>query len=173
MQYQVGIPPELRVNIDWVFICRETKKIEKDKLLKYYAGIFPSFDMFNQIFNKCTRDKRCMVIDSLSESDKIEDQVFWYKAELHDAFRVCYDEFWADNERYVRARMKIPDLLGDARREEDDYYKYVGNKNKIRFNLNMREQEQDQNQDQEQEQYQEQASNYTESPPTYGSFTRH
>lgn len=137
MQYQVGIPPELRVNIDWVFICRETKKLEKDKLLKYYAGIFPNFDMFSQIFNKCTRDKRCMVIDSLSESDRIEDQVFWYKANLHNAFRVCYDEFWANNEYYLRERMKLPGVVQKNLREEEDYYKYVGAKNKIHFNLNM------------------------------------
>jgi hypothetical protein len=161
MQYQVGIPPELRVNIDWVFICRETKKLEKDKLLKYYAGIFPNFDMFNQIFNKCTRDKRCMVIDSLSESDKIEEQVFWYKANIHESFRVCYDEFWAQNDFYLRERMKIPELLGNARKEEDDYYKYVGNKNKIMFNLNMQSDEQS-IQDEE----------YAESPPAYSSFRR-
>lgn len=164
MQYQVGIPPELRVNIDWVFICRETKKIEKDKLLKYYAGIFPSFDMFNQIFNKCTREKRCMVIDSLSESDKIEDQVFWFKAEIHESFRICYDEFWANNEFYLRERMKIPDLMGQTRREEDDYYKYVGNKNKIMYNLDMQSDDQT-NQEQD-------YNDYAEEPPAYTSFSR-
>lgn len=148
MQYQVGIPPELRVNIDWVFICREVKKIEKDKLHKYYAGIFPSYDMFNQIFNKCTKDKCCMVIDGLSESDKIEDQVFWFHADMHDAFRVCYDEFWKDNEIYLRRRLQLNDDTSlpsvQAKQKEDEYYKYVGGRgNKIQYNLQMSEGEED------------------------------
>lgn len=144
MQYQVGIPPELRVNIDWVFICRETKKIEKDKLHKYYAGIFPSYDMFNQIFNRCTGQKRCMVINSLSESDKIEDQVFWYHADLHNNFRLCYDDFWENNEYYLMKRMQLSDPTSatskQVTKDEDEYYKYIGGRgNKIRYNLNMSE----------------------------------
>jgi len=142
MQYQVGIPPELRVNIDWVFICREVKKIEKEKLHKYYAGIFPNYDMFSQIFNKCTKNKCCMVIDSLSESDLIEDQVFWFHAEVHDQFRVCYDEFWKDNEIYLRRRLQLSDDNSQAsiqvKQKEDEYYKYVGGRgNKIAYNLQM------------------------------------
>jgi hypothetical protein len=144
MQYQVGIPPELRVNIDWVFICRETKKIEKEKLHKYYAGIFPHFDMFNQIFNRCTKNKRCMVIDSLSESELIEDQVFWFHAELHESFRICYDDFWENNEQYLKQRMQLNDPTSvqsvQAKKTDDEYYKYVGGRgNKVMYNLNMSE----------------------------------
>ena len=144
MQYQVGIPPELRVNIDWVFLCRETKKVEKEKLHKYYAGIFPSYDMFNQIFMRCTKDKRCMIINSLSDSEKIEDQVFWYHAAIHDHFRICYDDFWVNNDYYLKKRMQMADPTSSvsvkAKKEEDEYYKYVGGRgNKIRYNLNMSE----------------------------------
>ena len=150
MQYQVGITPDLRVNIDWVFLLRENKKLEQEKLLKYYAGIFPDFNMFKQIFNGCTKNKRCMVIDCLSESERIEDQVFWYKADLHEAFRICYNEFWKDNEEYLKRRMMMFDptqlqKTGQATTEaasateEDDYYKYVGGRNKVRYNLNMDE----------------------------------
>lgn len=144
MQYQVGIPPELRVNIDWVFLCRETKKLEKDKLHKYYAGIFPTADMFNQIFMRCTKNKQCMVIDSLSESEKIEDQVYWFKADLRGSFRICYDEFWENNQQYLERRMALNDPTSAAstklKSEEDDYFKYTGGRgNKIRYNLNMSE----------------------------------
>lgn len=157
MQYQVGIPPELRVNIDWVFLCRENKKIEKEKLHKYYAGIFPHYDMFNQIFNRCTRNKCCMVINSLAESERIEDQVFWFHADLHDSFRICYEDFWKDNQQYLERRLQMVDpTLGGAsaggggafggmdprqqQQQEDDYYRYVGGRgNKIRYNLNMSE----------------------------------
>jgi hypothetical protein len=151
MQYQVGIPPELRVNIDWVFLCRENKKIEKEKLHKYYAGIFPSYDMFNQIFSRCTKNKNCMVINSLAESERIEDQVFWFHAEIHDAFRICYDDFWANNEQYLKKRLQLNDptsqTFNTAKKEEDDYYKYVGGRNKMRYNLNMSEGAEDEDED--------------------------
>ena len=143
MQYQIGIPPDLRVNIDWVFICKETKKMEKEKLWKYYAGIFPTFDMFNQIFDRCTQDKKVMVIDSLAESSRIEDQIYWYKADLHDDFRVCYDEFWENNAFYLKQRLELNDPT-DVQQQEDDYFKYVGgNKNKVVFNLKMDEEKTD------------------------------
>lgn len=155
MQYQVGIPPELRVNIDWVFLCRENKKIEKEKLHKYYAGIFPSYDMFNQIFNRCTQNKCCMVINSLAESERIEDQVYWFHADLHDSFRICYDDFWQNNQQYLESRLKMVDPMTGTggggstfgniepkqqQQQEDDYYRYVGGRgNGIRYNLNMSE----------------------------------
>lgn len=151
MQYQVGIPPEFRVNIDWVFLLRDAKKQEKEKLYKYYAGIFPSFDMFDQIFMKCTKNKCCLVVHSLSESDRIEDQVFWFKAEQHtDNFRICYDEFWEDNEYYVKKRLAISDPTtnlttqqqsgsgGGGGEEADDYYRYVGGgRSKVMYDVNM------------------------------------
>jgi hypothetical protein len=146
MQYQIGIPPELRVNIDWVFICKETKKIEKEKLWKYYAGVFPSFDMFNQIFDKCTEDKKVMVIDSLSESTRIEDQIYWYKAEIQNEFRVCYDEFWENNAHYLKQRLEFNDPTAGAEdKREDDYYKYVGGSKKVVFNVKMDDEQEDDN----------------------------
>ena len=113
--------------------------MEKEKLWKYYAGIFPTFDMFNQIFDRCTQDKRVMVIDSLSESSKIEEQIYWYKADLHDEFRICYDEFWENNAYYLKQRLEQNDPTAGTQ-EDDDYYKYVGgNRNKVVFNLNIDE----------------------------------
>jgi hypothetical protein len=133
MQYQIGIPPELRVNIDYVFICRESKKMEKEKLHKYYAGIFPTFEMFNQVLSECTSDMKCLIIHCLSNSDRIEDQVFWYKATIHnEPFRICYDEFWRDNNDYIKQQQS-----NSAVKDYDDYNKYTGTRNKVRFNVNM------------------------------------
>ena len=84
-----------------------------------------------------------MVIDCLSESAKIEEQIYWYKAELHEDFRICYDEFWQNNAFYLKERLEHidPTNKNSAEAREDDYYKYVGGnaKNKIRFNLKMGE----------------------------------
>ena len=98
MQYAMGITPNLRTNIDYVFICREPRLNIQKKLYEHYCGIFPSFDMFRQILEQCTRDYGCMVIDNSSTSERIEDQVFVYKANIHDDFRLCYEQFWIHND---------------------------------------------------------------------------
>lgn len=96
MQYLLGIPPSLRANIDFIFICKETKTSNKKKLYEFYAGMFPTFDMFNQVLNECTKDYGCLVIDNTTSSDKLEDQVFWYRADIKNLnnFKLCDEMFW-------------------------------------------------------------------------------
>jgi hypothetical protein len=89
-QYILGIPPGFRSNVDYVFLFRFIDKIEKENLYKHYAGIFPDRKMFEEVFNQCTEDYGCLVIDRTSKSNKLEDVVFYYKAKIHDDFKMCY-----------------------------------------------------------------------------------
>jgi hypothetical protein len=98
MQYAIGITPILRSNIDWVFILRENIVANRKKLYDNYAGMFPTFDMFCQTMDACTENYECLVIHNASKSNKIEDQVFWYKAENHSNFIVCCPEAWRFSE---------------------------------------------------------------------------
>ena len=43
MQYSLGIPPNLRTNIDYVFILRENITANRKRLYDQYAGMFPTF----------------------------------------------------------------------------------------------------------------------------------
>ena len=94
MQYALGIPPNLRTNIDYVFILRENFISNRKKIYEQYAGMFPSFDVFCQVMNQCTEDYNCLVINNNAKSNKLEDQVFWYKAEPHEDYRLCKKEVW-------------------------------------------------------------------------------
>lgn len=94
MQYALGIPPNLRTNIDYVFILRENFINNRKKIYEQYAGMFPSFDVFCQVMDQCTEDFNCLVINNNSKSNKLEDQVFWYKAAPHEDFRLCKKEVW-------------------------------------------------------------------------------
>lgn len=95
MQYPLGVPPTLRTNIDYVFILRENVLSNRKRIFEQYAGMFPSFDMFCQIMDQCTENYECLVIHNGAKSNKIEDQVFWYKADLHPAsFKLCSPEVW-------------------------------------------------------------------------------
>ena len=84
MQYALGIPPNLRTNVDFVFILRENYVSNRKRLYEHYAGMFPTFEMFCQVMDQCTENYECLVINNNAKSNKLEDQVFWYKAEAQN-----------------------------------------------------------------------------------------
>jgi hypothetical protein len=95
MQYPLGIPPTLRTNIDYVFIGHENITSNRKRIYDHYAGIFPNFDIFCQVLDDFTQDYGFLVIDNTRKSNKLEDLVYWYKAELvQQDFRVGSDKFW-------------------------------------------------------------------------------
>jgi len=76
MQYPLGIPPNLRTNIDYVFILREPYLTNRKRIWENYASMFPTFESF------------CAVMDNTTE-------IFWYKAENnHPPFKLGSKEFW-------------------------------------------------------------------------------
>jgi hypothetical protein len=94
MQYPLGIPPELRTNIDYVFILREPYVSNRKRIYDNYAGMFPSFESFCQVMDQCTENYECLVINNNVKSNKLQDQVFWYKAEAHRDFKLGSKQFW-------------------------------------------------------------------------------
>ena len=94
MQFALGIPPNLRTNIDYVFILRENYVSNRKRLYEHYAGMFPSFEMFCQIMDQCTENYECLVIDNNAKSNKLQDQIFWYRAQNHNDFKLGSKEFW-------------------------------------------------------------------------------
>ena len=94
MQYALGIPPNLRTNIDYIFILRENYVSNRKRLYEHYAGMFPNFEMFCQVMDQCTENFECLVIHNNAKSNKLTDQVFWYKAEAHDNVKLGSQQFW-------------------------------------------------------------------------------
>lgn len=94
MQYPLGISPQLRTNIDYVFIFRENIMANRKRLYEQYAGMFPTFEMFCKVMDQCTENYECLVINNNIQSNKIEDQVYWYKAEFHEDFKMGPQEVW-------------------------------------------------------------------------------
>jgi len=94
MQYPLGIPPTLRTNIDYVFILRENYIANRKRIYENYAGMFPTFEAFCQVMDQCTENYECLVINNNSKSNKLHDQVFYYKADNHNDFKLGSKEFW-------------------------------------------------------------------------------
>ena len=93
MQHAMGLPPVLRNNLDYIFIFRNNIMKERMKIYENYAGMFASFEVFNQVMNQCTENYECLVIDCKTQSNKLEDQVYWYRAK-ETYFKMCNTEMW-------------------------------------------------------------------------------
>jgi hypothetical protein len=117
MQYPLGIPPTLRTNIDYVFILRENYIANRKRIYENYAGMFPTFESFCQVMDQCTENYECLVINNNSKSNKLHDQVFWYKADNHGDFRLGSKEFWE---------------LSKSLKDDEDEEQYDPNKSKKR-----------------------------------------
>jgi hypothetical protein len=94
MQYPLGVPPVLRTNIDYVFILRENIVGNRKRIYENYAGMFPTYEAFSQVMDQCTENYECLVISNNVKSNKLQDQVFWYKADPHNDFKLGSKEFW-------------------------------------------------------------------------------
>jgi len=117
MQYPLGIPPTLRTNIDYVFILRENYIANRKRIYENYAGMFPTFESFCQVMDQCTENYECLVINNNSKSNRLHDQVFWYKADNHGDFRLGSKEFWE---------------LSKSLKDDEDEEQYDPNKSKKR-----------------------------------------
>jgi hypothetical protein len=94
MQSPMAITPDLRGNIDFTFILRTPNQKNRKDIYDNYCGMFPSREIFEKVLDACTEDYGCLVVDNTSRSNKLEDQVFYYKASDHEPFKLCPKQFW-------------------------------------------------------------------------------
>jgi hypothetical protein len=104
LQYVMGIPPVLRGQVDYVFILRENQVAARRRIYEQFAGIFPTFELFCQIMDQCTENYECLVIHNGSKTNKIEDCVFWYKAQAHPDFKIGSRDHWIRSVEYQRMK---------------------------------------------------------------------
>ncbi len=93
MQFSLGIPPELRSNFDYIFLLAEDFISNRKRLYEHYAGMFPSFDIFQSVFSELTEHFGCMVINNRIHSKNITDKVFWYRAKEVPHFKIGSEKF--------------------------------------------------------------------------------
>lgn len=130
MQYPLGVPPQLRANVDYVFILRENQIKQQQRIYEQYAGMFHSFEAFSTVMNACTENYECLVIDNKVQSNKLEDQVYWYKAVDHNNFQLCSPELWE-----IQAAEEARKNMGGVDNTDDNEEDY--DPSKMRFKKNQ------------------------------------
>ena len=113
IQYVMGIPPVLRGQVDYVFILRENQVSARRRIYEQFAGIFPTFELFCQIMDQCTEDYECLVIHNGAKTNKIEDCVYWYKAQPHPDFKIGSKDHWARSIEYERQK-ELAEAAGET-----------------------------------------------------------
>jgi hypothetical protein len=130
MQYSKGIGPALRGNFDYICLLNEDFYMNMRKLYEEFAGMFPSYQLFYQVFKECTEDYRCMIIDNRKPSRDIKKKIFWYKAVDLDKklnkpfrfgrkdFREYHHEMYDPNHlrRNVAGQMDLMDLFSKSKK---------------------------------------------------------
>jgi hypothetical protein len=56
--------------------------------------MFPTLESFCSVMDQTTENYECMVINNNAKSNKINDQVFWYKAMDRPDFKLGSKDFW-------------------------------------------------------------------------------
>ena len=116
MQFPLGIPPNLRTNIDYIFILRENIVSNRKRIYEHYAGMFPTFEMFCQVMDQCTENYECLVINNNAKSNQLADQVFWYKADKHPDFRIGAKAFWDYSDKnYQKNKTNTEEYKGKSK----------------------------------------------------------
>jgi hypothetical protein len=88
--------------VDYVFILREPYITNRKRIYDNFGSALPNFEFFCQIMDQCTENFECLVVNNNTRSNKIEDAIFWYKAEMRPDFKIGAPEFWQHNAMHYR-----------------------------------------------------------------------
>ena len=104
LQYSLDIPPPIRVCIDGVFILKEANPGMRKKLYENYGSCVDSFADWNDLMDQLTDNYSAMFINNKTVSNKIEDNIFYYRADpslIPKDWKVGCREYWDfHHERY-------------------------------------------------------------------------
>ena len=109
MQYSLGLPPNLRTNVDYTFIFREPNINNRKRLYENYAGVIPTFDAFCQILDQCTQNHDFLVIDNTCSTNELTDHIFWCKSKCPPPFRLCAPWLWELSNQVAARKTGAPD----------------------------------------------------------------
>ena len=93
MQFPLGITPELRCNFDYIFLLAEDFYSNLKRLYDHYAGMFPTFESFRQIFKELTDNFGSMVIVNRGARSSFLEKIYWFKALNESVGMIGCDQF--------------------------------------------------------------------------------
>ena len=108
LQDCMGIRPNMRTNIDFVFCLKENIQSNIKKLYDHYFGIFDKLPEFKQVFHQLTEGYDCIVLDNTCKSNNLADCIFWYRATPNRIFRIGSKLLWNKHEELYNKEYNHP-----------------------------------------------------------------
>lgn len=93
MQFPLGLKPELRSNFDYIFLLADDFFSNQQRLYNHYAGMFPNFNSFRQVFLDLTEDYGCMLIVNSGARKSFLDKIYYYKSKNVDIKKIGCKQF--------------------------------------------------------------------------------
>lgn len=118
-QYCGDIDPASRCNIDYCFVLRDPIIQNRERLFKNFFGLLPTLGDFCKLMNATTENYECLVLDNTSQSNKVDEALFWYKAKAEHTFKMGSAAFWRFHHNSydpTHEERKAPEGRPDARR---------------------------------------------------------
>jgi hypothetical protein len=116
-QWIMDVPPDLRANVDYVIVLRDNIRTNRERIYKYFAGMFPTFAAFDEVMMQCTQDREAMVIDVGCLSYNISDAVFFYKATPDLQYKICAKQYWDYSDKKQMDQGDLYDSDEEAQQE--------------------------------------------------------
>jgi len=104
LQDPMDLHNKLRGQLSWTFILKEKSFMKRKKLYEHYASVIPYYDMFDQIMRNCTEDYNCLAINNRSRSYAINENLYWYKAQLYGKFEMGSDKYRKQHARKYNSK---------------------------------------------------------------------
>lgn len=127
MQYPLGIKPELRSNFDYVFLLAEDYISNMKRIYEHYAGMFPDFNSFREVFRQLTSDFGAMVIKNRGARGNLFDKIAFYKAPNLEGvkvsfgckqFRIYHDKNYNEEWEEEQDKMDYEEYLFEKKRSK-------------------------------------------------------
>ena len=104
----------MRSQIDYCFALKENVVSNRIRLWKYFFGGFEHFDDFQRVFNECTNNNECLVIDNTVKSNELSDMIFWYKADVAvSPYKLGDSKLWKTHRAYYRTPEELEKVRSD------------------------------------------------------------
>lgn len=82
LQYHMSVPPTIRTQIDFFISTRWDTKPQRKQIHTHYASVYNDFETFNDVMEAATVNRRCMIVDKVTDSPDPQDKLFSYKARI-------------------------------------------------------------------------------------------
>lgn len=81
MQFPLNLT-SININFDYISLCNDEIVSNIKRMYDFYAGIFPSFDAFRQIFSQIATNYSSLLIKNSETQNYFLQRIFWFETKL-------------------------------------------------------------------------------------------